>query len=121
MSDPKKHTSNLLTLEEMQGQDAITLNWIGRSRDRNPSEFVMPVFEEMLAGASGRPIIMDFTNLEYMNSSTLTPVIKMLDKVKRTDQKLQIIYKKNLKWQDLSFSGLEVFNTADKRIEIKGV
>ena len=63
---------------------------------------------------------MDFRKLEYMNSSTITPIIKVLDRAKRGKNHITVIYDKTLKWQELSFSAMEIFQTKDKRIEIKG-
>jgi hypothetical protein len=66
-------------------------------------------------------IILDFQKLDYMNSSTITPIIKILERAKRGKTQVTVLYKKILKWQDLSFSALEIFQTKDKRVEIKGL
>ena len=40
---------------------------------------------------------------------------------KKNKQKIKILYKKALKWQDLSFSALTIFKTEDGQISIEGV
>ena len=56
-----------------------------------------------------------------MNSSTITPLIKILERAKRGTSHVTVLYDKSLHWQDLTFSALEIFKTDDKRVDIKGV
>jgi len=56
-----------------------------------------------------------------MNSSTITPIIKILERAKSGMTKITIFYQKSLKWQELNFSALEIFKTKDNRLEIKGL
>ena len=60
---------------------------------------------------------LDFSNLVYMNSSTLSPFIKILEKIRVGDGQITLLYKKTLKWQDISFSAFAIFQTSDNRIE----
>jgi hypothetical protein len=32
-----------------------------------------------------------------------------------------VLYDKSLKWQELNFSAIEIFQTKDQRIQIKGI
>ena len=61
-----------------------------------------------------------FAFLEYMNSSTITPVIKVLERAKRGTMNVTVLFDASRKWQDLSFSALKIFETEDKRVVIKG-
>ena len=38
---------------------------------------------------------MDFTAFEYMNSSTVTPIVKQLERAKKENRKITIHYKKD--------------------------
>ena len=62
---------------------------------------------------------MDFRTLEYLNSSTITPVIRVLEMAKRGTVSLSIIYDASLKWQALSFSALYLFQSLDGRVVVK--
>ncbi len=55
-----------------------------------------------------------------MNSSTITPVIRLLHEAKRGGARVTILYKQTLRWQELSFSALTIFQTDDERIQIRG-
>jgi hypothetical protein len=99
------------------------VSWKGKSVDREPSKFISPILVKVLemAGDLNKRIIMDFQSMSYMNSSTITPIIKILERAKSGMTKITIFYQKSLKWQELNFSALEIFKTKDNRLEIKGL
>ena len=123
MKKPEKYTNQYLSIEVIEHEATIDVKWEGKSIDREPSKFISPVLVKVLqmAGTLNKRITMDFQSLSYMNSSTITPIIKILDRAKKGMTKITIIYRKTLKWQELNFSALEVFRTEDNRLEIKGL
>jgi len=123
MGKRESFVSNLLRIEVQEDNDSIVAYWSGKSVDRNPGEFITPILVVILKKSSDlrKRIILDFQKLDYMNSSTITPVIKILERAKRGKAQVTVLYKKLLKWQDLSFSALKIFQTRDKRVEIKGL
>jgi hypothetical protein len=116
-------TDQALTIEVREQGTAVEVIWKGKSTARDPGLFILPVLAKVLelANQKNKPLVLDFCNLEYMNSSTVTPLIRILDQVKKGTINLRIQYDKSLKWQALNFTALEVFHTDDKRIEIRGV
>ena len=114
---------NLLKIELEEKKDAINVSWSGKSVDREPGKFITPILVNAIRRSSGlnKKIILDFRELAYMNSSSITPVIKILERAKRGRTQIRVVYRKSLKWQDLSFSALEIFRTKDGRVEIKGL
>ncbi len=123
MIKPEIFTNNYLSIEVMEHDASIDVKWEGKSLDREPSKFISPILVKVLgmASALNKRIIMDFQSLSYMNSSTITPIIKILDRAQKGMTKITINYRKTLKWQELNFSALEVFSTEDNRLEIKGL
>jgi hypothetical protein len=116
-------TAHTLTLSVTEESAAIDVVWKGRSTARDPAEFLIPI----LTGALNRatelkcPLNLDFRAIEYFNSSTITPVVRLIEEAKRRGASLIIHYDKKLRWQELSFSALQVFHTGDQRIRILGV
>ncbi len=123
MMTPEKYTNKDLSIEVVENQTSIDVKWDGKSIDREPSKFISPILVKVLemAATMNKRITMDFQHLSYMNSSTITPIIKILDRAKKGMTKITILYRKSLKWQELNFSALEVFRTDDNRLEIKGL
>lgn len=110
MSETKIYEENHLKIEVKYGESEVLINWLGESKEREPTKFLTPIFDAIYAHNQTKPLIMDFTHFEYMNSSTVTPIVKQLERAKRENRKLTIKYKKGLKWQELSFAALRVFN-----------
>ena len=123
LNNTKTFTSHLLTLDKIVDGPSITIRFIGKSNERNPSKFIYPILADALdqSAHSNKDIVLDFMDLEYMNSSTITPILKILDKVKREEKyRVTIVYRQSLRWQDLSFSALKIFESRDNRIRITG-
>lgn len=123
MTKGETYTSNLLTIDVKNEENQISIIWSGRSKDKNPSYFLTPILTKVLdrSNQEGKKVIMDFRSLEYMNSSTITPIIKILERVRNGKSEVLIQYKKSLKWQELTFCALEVFQTKDQRVLIEGI
>jgi hypothetical protein len=123
MSDVvKQYAQGELTLELSRVAGELRLAWRGKSADREPGRFLMPVLSEALerARTEGVPLALDFSELDYMNSSTFTPVVKALDESRRLAVPLVLEYSLSRKWQALSFSALRTFETLDGRIKVRG-
>ncbi len=123
MEPIKTFSNNLLKLELIEDKNSLIVNWTGKSTDREPGKFITPILMETIKEASDKNlrVVMDFRELSYMNSSTLTPLIKILERAKRGKTQISVFYNKNLHWQSLSFSALEIFSTNDQRVEIIGL
>jgi len=123
MKKPELFTNKSLTIQVVEHENSIDVSWEGKSVDREPSKFISPILVKVLemAGDLNKRIIMDFQRMSYMNSSTITPIIKILERAKNGMTKITIFYQKSLKWQELNFSALEIFKTKDNRLEIKGL
>ncbi len=123
MEKAETFTSSLLTIEVSENETSFNIRWTGISIEREPTRFITPVLVDVIKKSSDRNkrIILDFRELAYMNSSTITPVIKILERAKRGETQIEVVYQKSLKWQDLIFSALEIFQTNDRRVEIKGL
>ncbi|MDY7031949.1 MAG: hypothetical protein SVY10_08570 [Thermodesulfobacteriota bacterium] len=123
MENTESFVSNLLNIEVTEKSDSIHMKWTGKSIDREPAKFLTPILVDLLEKGSDKNIriCLDFRKLDYMNSSTITPVIKILERAKRGKIPITVLYRKSLKWQELTFSALEIFQTKDQTVQIKGM
>lgn len=123
MEKKESYVNESLQINVKENVDSINIQWTGKSVDRDPGRFITPILVNALGktSQSNKRIVLDFQRLDYMNSSTITPIIKILDRAKRGSTRVTTLYDKSIKWQDLAFSALEIFQTEDKRVEIKGM
>lgn len=105
-----------------EDESLISISWSGRSTERDPGKFLNPVLGEAFktADTEGKSVLLDFKNLEYMNSSTVTPVVKILSDAGKGIKSILIKYNNKFRWQQVSFSALQVFAAKDTRISIVG-
>ena len=115
------HTDKNLTVDLSDSEGEVVLSWKGKSHDREPGRFLMPLLTRalQLSNAPDKRLRLDFTALDYMNSSTVSPLVKFLDEAAKGSCKVIIEYSKSRKWQELSFSALKAFETSDGRITIR--
>ena len=121
--EPKIFTDNLLRIEVCDRDQGIEVKWLGKSIQREPGRFLTPLLGQVIDASheSNKPIVLDFRGLGFMNSSTITPVIKVLDRAKKGAVKLTLLYDKSSNWQDLNFSALRIFETEDRRVEVRAL
>ena len=123
MGKIESFASNLLKIDVEENEESINIKWTGKSIHRKPGQFIAPILVDVLKKSTDlkKRIVLDFRKLDYMNSSTITPVIKILERAKRGKVQVTVLYERSLKWQDLTFSALKIFQTKDQRVEIKGL
>ena len=111
-----------LALELRVTDVELRLVWTGKSADREPGRFILPVLLDVIerARAAGKPVVLDFLELEYMNSSTFTPIVKSLSEARKAMVTVVLEYSLQRKWQALSFSALRTFETLDGRVQVQG-
>jgi hypothetical protein len=122
METARSFAKEQLHVDVTERAEEITVAFTGKSILRDPNDFVLPILLQTLseANAGKKRMMLDFRGLSYMNSSTLTPIIKILERARVGDGRVTIAYSKSQKWQEVSFSALVIFQTKDGRIEIRG-
>jgi hypothetical protein len=119
---PSTHNHEALTVEVLEAPAEIRVTFRGRSAAREPGQFLIPILKDALQRATDRrcPLVLDFAAIDYMNSSTFTPLVKLLDEAARGGARVMVEFAKDRKWQSLSFAALKAFETADGRISFRG-
>lgn len=112
-----------LSIQVLEDENIIKVYWKGKSVTRNPAEFITPILLEVLGFAQqhDREIELDFRELLYINSSTITPLIKILERIRTGDRRVKVLYDRSMRWQEISFLALKVFETEDRRVSIVGM
>ncbi len=120
MSD--KLTDKGLTLEISDDGSEVLVRFLGRSTARDPRVFLGPALSKVLETslAAKKPLVLDFRSLEFFNSSTITPLVRLLQQVKAQGGRAVIRYRADLNWPRLSFSALQVLESQDGPIVLDG-
>ncbi len=100
--------------------DLNRLIWKGKSIDRDPSATLKPYLDEVIDGIKGGKLEVDFSPLEYMNSSTVPPIIHMAKKLNESSTKTEIFYNRSSSWQSASFKALETIVLKMDNVSVKG-
>lgn len=105
-----------------KGMDGtVKLQWTGRSEARNPGDILNPYLDGNIGYLKGKNIIVDFTKLEFMNSSTVPPIIKFIKNCSVNEIPAVIHFDKNSEWQNASFKPLQTVCMVLKNIKVEGV
>jgi hypothetical protein len=102
----------------------LQLYWLGKSNDRHPGNLLAPFFTSALSAALGRgvPLEMHFEGIKHFNSSTIAAIVQLMHETRRRGARLIIVYDAALKWQKLSFDGLQMLaRTAADGIEVRSI
>ena len=101
--------------------DKVKVQWLGRRESRNPAEILNPYFDNMINQLNGKSITIDYTLLEFMNSSTVPPIIKFIKACSLGGINTVVNYSKDLEWQNASFKPLQTICMMLKNITVSAV
>ena len=102
----------------------IKIYWLGKCTLKNPAEFIDPILEEVIHENKNprKRIIFNFQDFAFMNSSAIIPIISILKEIKKAGKgSAHVHYNKKERWQEILLGELKLFETDDKRIQIKGI
>lgn len=97
----------------------VRMMWNGRSTDREPGRQLTPYFNGLLDELEGRGLLISFQGLEYMNSSTVTPIIQFLKNLNERNIETRVAYDGRSKWQRASFRALSGLAMMMKHVTVE--
>lgn len=111
---------NIILEEE---NNIIKMTWLGESREINPSSFLDPYlkeFAEQIKNNPGKSMIVDYSKLHTMNSSTVKPILFFIRLLEQESIHSEILYDDKSSWQRASFLTLAAITKFYKFVKIKG-
>ncbi|MDQ3266686.1 MAG: hypothetical protein M3Y59_24055 [Myxococcota bacterium] len=114
------HAESNLHIEVSESLLQLIVSFVGTSDARDPTPFIEPILKRVAEQARNHSklMVLDFRRLERMNSSSVPPIVRVLDTARRGQMRLKVIYDRTRRWQATSFSALKAFETLDGRIAI---
>jgi hypothetical protein len=109
-----------LKIDVAESQTQVLVAFTGISIARDPAPFIDPILKDAAERAEKRSkeLVVDFRSLDRMNSSSVSPILRLLHHAHGGKLRLTLTYAKLLKWQAMSFAALKIFETVDHRIAI---
>lgn len=112
-------TLGALKIELKQETNTTVMHFKGRSEIRDPNVTLKPYFKNIADQVQGE-LRLDFTGLEYMNSSIVSSLLMFIKELNNQAVVTNLFYKKDLKWQLASFKALETISKTLEYISVSG-
>lgn len=107
----------LLLKASIEGKH-VAVTWLGQSVSATPGTEIVPFFEKLAAHYDGGALRLDFRELEYMNSSSVRPIIELIQAANQTETEVEILYRSTIHWQRLTFKLLEMLAKEWKHVRV---
>ncbi len=111
---------NIIIEEE---NNIVRMTWLGESREINPSSFLdsyLKEFARQIKDYPGKNMVVDFSKLHTMNSSTVKPILLFIRLLELESINSEILYDDKSSWQRASFITLAAITRFYKFVKIKG-
>jgi hypothetical protein len=107
---PRDLSLDGLKVEARVETDETVLHWTGRSGARDPAQDLLPYLEGVVAWGKqrGNRIALHVEKTEFLNSSTLAVVMRMLRQALALEVKVAIYYDGTVLWQRFAFPPMAV-------------
>ncbi len=96
------------------------IEWIGISDARDPSAVIDPFLDKLVTKLEAERTVVDFRALKYINSPTVTTIVKLVRLLDAKKIKTEVIYDQSIKWQQSAFSALNAIARMLKYITVEG-
>jgi hypothetical protein len=100
-----------------QGDDGFTVAWHGECDARKPDPLLDGFLQSLVRKVAGRRSIIDFTNLEFMNSSTLSSILNFIRQLD-TQCQAKILYNAKIEWQLVAYRCMKAISRTLKQTEV---
>lgn len=102
-----RYQADSLTVESLRKQGNLVIRWTGRSDARDPARALHHVLQAVGSDfKSAQSVEFDFRCLEYMNSSSIRPILMLVQQASTSASKVRVLYDGSKSWQRLSFMAI---------------
>lgn len=95
------------------------IHWSGVSDSRSPSAFLVPVEQELLTHLRDAEVTVDFSQLEYMNSATVAPMLSLIKGLDAIGKPIVVIFS-TADWQRPHLKCMTAVARTLKNVTIEG-
>jgi anti-anti-sigma regulatory factor len=110
--------SGSLVIALLRTAAATTIAWTGESDSRNPGEFLNPLVAKLAKDLAGQNVIIDFSELTYMNSATVAPLIMCIKSLDATASSVLVMFS-DQDWQRTHVQCVRTISRQLKKVRIE--
>lgn len=92
-----------LIISAEQKENSFVYSWQGVSDNKELINALEPYYMDVITEAKGKKIVLDFTQLKAMNSSSVPAIIGWMKAMSEKKLEASILYSKDSNWQKTSF------------------
>jgi hypothetical protein len=110
-----------LTIDVNVTNTTVRLVWLGKSVAREPSAVLRPFFDQLAPYlVKTRELDIDFRGFEFMNSSTIKPILTFVQSASQGARKVSVRFDGSKTWQRLSFGVLKALSKSWTNVTVEG-
>ena len=117
-STSQRFESGSLVISVVRTDSATTIAWTGESDSRNPGEFLNPLVAKLAKDLTGLNVIIDFSELTYMNSATVAPLIMCIKSLDGTASSVLVTFS-DQDWQRTHVQCVRTISRQLKKVKIE--
>jgi anti-anti-sigma regulatory factor len=95
-----------------------TVTWSGESDSRNPVDFLNPLIAKLSKDLVGQNVVIDFSELTYMNSATVAPLINTIKALDGAAASVLVVFS-DMDWQRTHVQCVRTIARALKKVKIE--
>lgn len=111
--------SERLSIRHATTQLRYTLFWHGECDFRNPSEALGPTLRGVLPELRERRLVLDFRGLNFMNSSSVSPILMFIKAACSRGIPVHLVYNVNLSWQRTTASSMRALSRSLRNLTVE--
>jgi hypothetical protein len=108
-----------LTILVSRAKGSASVTWLGVSDSRNPGAFLNPIVQRLVDELKECTVTVDFTRMEFMNSSTVAPIINLIKRLNANRIDAVVLFK-NDDWQRTHLRCMQTITRVLKHVRVEG-
>ena len=112
-------TGDRLTIVRTVSKQLVSLLWKGECDFPSPAETLGPTLHGLISELRDRKLVMDFSGLRFMNSSSVTPILGFVKAACSKGIPVHLIYSSRMSWQRTMASSMRALVHALKHLSVE--
>lgn len=109
-----------LRVQVLDQGDSVRIVWHGVSETQDPELGIGQFLKDLLPSLAGKKVVVDFRDLDYMNSATTLTVLQLIRELSARELETELRYSTGAEWQRIAFRSLKTVTQTLPRVHIIG-